>query len=157
MQSSSYRTSTVVNLFFVCLCSNAVIFPGKVDGIAAVLAPYRNVESRLTIIARADGTFDIKEFPQRDRWFAPEAVGTGLVITGERRFGKAVKPSSVDVLVKADAGASDEAIKAALSSARASGFTRFGFVDPRLGEVVKRFATYPPPAAPLALERTRQR
>lgn len=119
-----------------------VPFGGHAPFLAA-LTGQANAASKLTIVARADGTFDIKEFAKEDQWFAPEVVGEGLKITVAERFGAKVSPSSVNVLVQADPGASDEAVKVALASARANGFVRFGFVDPRLGEVVKQFAGTP--------------
>lgn len=121
---------------------SVVPFGGQAPLMSA-LTGHMNAASKLTIIARADGTFDIKEFSKEDQWFAPEVVGEGLRITMSERFGAKVQPSSVNVLVQADPGASDKAVITALASARDNGFVRFGFVDPRLGEVVKQFASAP--------------
>ena len=121
---------------------SVVPFGGKAPLVTALTA-HMNVASKLTIIARADGTFDIKEFPKENQWFAPEVVGEGLKITVAEKLGAKVNPSSVNILVQADPGASDEAVVTALASARANGFVRFGFTDPRLGEVVKQFASAP--------------
>jgi hypothetical protein len=109
----------------------------------SALTGHKNAASKLTIIARADGTFDIKEFPKANQWFAPDVVGEGLTITAAERFGKKIQPSSINVMVKADPGASGEAIRVALVSARAQGFARFGFTDPNVGEVVKQLANTP--------------
>lgn len=109
----------------------------------SALTGHNTAAGKLTIVARADGTFDIKEFPKDNQWFAPDVVGEGLKITAAERFGAKVAPASVNVLVQADPGASDEAVRVALVSARAQGFARFGFTDPRLGEVVKQLASAP--------------
>lgn len=118
----------------------AVVPLGGNPPLIAALSGQASTAGKLTIIARADGTFDIKEFPKDNQWFAPEVVGDGLKITAAQRFGAKVNPSDVNVLVQADPGASDKAVITALASARDSGFARFGFVDPRLGGVVRQFA-----------------
>ncbi|MBC8137004.1 MAG: hypothetical protein H8F28_14075, partial [Fibrella sp.] len=70
----------------------------------------------LTIIARADGTLDIKEFAIQNQWFAPDVIGAGLKITAVRRFGRNVKLGNVSVMVQADPGVKDETIRTALIS-----------------------------------------
>ncbi len=120
-----------------------VPFGGGSAPLIAALSGHVNAVSKVTIIARADGTFDIKEFPTENQWFAPDVVGEGMKLTVAKRFGEKVAPSSVNVLVQADPGTSDESVRVALASARTSGFVHFGFLDPRLGEVVTQFAQEP--------------
>ena len=94
--------------------------------------------AQLTIIARADGTFDLKEYAKPDQWFAPDIIGEALEATAKRRFGHNVNMAKVNVLVQADPGINSDAVRVALLDARAKGFTRFGFADPRLGAVLNR-------------------
>jgi hypothetical protein len=101
---------------------------------------------QLTVIARADGTFDIKEFSKQGQWFSADVVGTGLQITAGRRFGKNVTMANVNVLMQADPGVEDETIRVGLASLAHSGFRRVGFTDPRLSELARRVVSSPLPA-----------
>ncbi|MBC7807476.1 MAG: hypothetical protein H7145_15165 [Akkermansiaceae bacterium] len=103
---------------------------------------------QLTILARADGTFDIKEFAKQNQWFGPDVVGVGLKMTAIRRFGSDVKLSDVSVLVRADPGVKDETIRIALISVGQAGFQRIGFTDPRLGAIARSIAAAPAPGSP---------
>ncbi len=103
----------------------------------------------LTIIARVDGTFDIKEYTEQNQWFKPDVVGEGLAITAKHRFGRSVNPDNVSVMVLADPGVKDEAIRTALISAAHHGFHRIGFTDPRLGDIARKIASTPFPDPPL--------
>lgn len=107
---------------------------------------------QLTVIARADGTFDIKEFTKQDQWFSADVVGTGLQITANRRFGKNVNMGNVNVLMQADPGVKDETIRLGLASLAHSGFRRVGFTDPRLSELARRVASSPMPTPLKGLE-----
>jgi hypothetical protein len=102
----------------------------------------RNSDSgpELTIIARADGTFDIKEFAEKDQWFAPEVVGKNLEITANYRFGRSVESGNISVLLQADPGVNEATVRAGLLSARQHGFHRIGFTDPRLEKIVRHVA-----------------
>lgn len=70
-------------------------------------------------------------------------IAEGLNVTVTERYGARVAASSVDVLVTADPGANDDPVQVALVSDHASGFVRFGFVDPRVGKLVREFASTP--------------
>lgn len=100
---------------------------------------------QLTIIARADGTFDIKEFAKQNQWFGPEVVGEALRITAAHRFGQDVKAGSVSILVQADPGVGDETIRVALVSIGQQGFHRIGFTDPHLGDIARQVIVTPLP------------
>ena len=117
---------------------------GNVPLIAAITG--QGASPQLTLIARADGTFDIKEYAKPDQWFAADIIGEALEATAKRRYGHNVKPANVNVMVQADPGINADAVRVALLDAQAKGFTRFGFADPRLGEVFQQVGATP--AAP---------
>lgn len=142
------RFVMVVVLF---LTLSGVALGSKSPLIASLLG--KNRSPQLTIIARADGTFDIKEFAKQGQWFGPEVVGEGLKITAIRRYGQGVKMGNINILVQADPGVKDETIRAALVSVGQSGFTRIGFTDPHLGEIAMRVASSPIPT-PVASVKT---
>ncbi len=109
------------------------------------LFPFLRGATTLTIVARADNTFDIKEFAKANQWFYPDSVGEALRVTASRRFGDTVKMESVNVLVQADPGVNDEAVRIALLSIRQNGFQRIGFTDPRLRRIAEQVAQTPEP------------
>ena len=86
----------------VFLALSGVALGSKTPLIASLLGG--NSGPQLTIVARADGTFDIKEFAKQGQWFGPEVVGEGLKITAARRFGDKVEIGTVNVLMQADPG-----------------------------------------------------
>ncbi len=143
VSSAKWNRAFLVAPLMLMGVGSVVPFGGKAPLLGSLLGT--QAVNNLTIVARADGTFDIKEFPKADQWFAPDVVGEGLKVTAAQRFGGKTDIASVNVLVKADPGASDEAVHMALVSARNSGFVRFGFADPRLGQVVKQVASTPAP------------
>lgn len=99
--------------------------------------------AELTIIAHADGTFDVKEYAKPDLWFAPEVVGYALEITAKRRFGEKTKIENISILVKADPGVKPGTIQTGVLSARGRGFVRFGFADPRISAIAQQVASVP--------------
>ncbi|MBC8141041.1 MAG: hypothetical protein H7Y38_06325 [Armatimonadetes bacterium] len=131
-----------------------MIVPALILGLASVL-PIGNQASllsavmgqgsqaQLTIIARADGTYDVKEYAKPDLWFAPEAVGEALEVTAKRRFGNNAKVANINILVKADPGVQPGTIQSGILSARARGFMRFGFSDPRIGSIAQQVTSVP--------------
>lgn len=90
--------------------------------------------STLTIVAKADGTFDVDEIP--NYWFGPTAMGGALKKALKLHYGFDAKPDDVKVVVKQDPGATDAAVRTAIDSARTQGFVRFAFADPGLANRV---------------------
>ncbi len=136
----------IVPIILLGFCG-MMLFGGRAP-LFASFAGQNQSATHLTMIARADGTFDIKEFPKADQWFAPDAVGEGLKRTAVSQFGAGADVATVDVMVQADPGAKDDDIRLALNSARMSGFVRFGFADPRVGEVARQVASTSAPTVP---------
>lgn len=124
-------------LAFIAFIALSGVAMGSKTPMLSSLMQGANGRHELTLVARADGTFDINEFAIQNQWFAPDVVGSGLKITAAQRFGTNYPLDHVSVLLKADPGVHEKTIHAALVSLRNTGFQRVGMTDPRLRAIAR--------------------